>query len=232
MSELKIRCSSLGKIMTNPRTKKETLSKTCKTYIQDIFKENEYGIVREFRSRYIDKGIDCETQSIELANEVLEWALPFDAIHGKQHAFENDYITGHTDVCTKTVLADVKTSWDGTTFPMFDEEIPNKDYYFQCMGYLALTGYDKCDLAYCLINTPENMVLDEIRREHWLNDSVWDGDENPEIVAMVRSRHEFDHIPKEKRVKNFVIERDEDVIKSIYERVEQCREYYKQLKTK
>ena len=76
------------------------------------------------------------------------------------------------------------------------------------------------------------MVLDEIRREHWLNDSVWDGDENPEIVAMVRSRHEFDHIPKEKRVKNFVIERDEDVIKSIYERVEQCREYYKQLKTK
>ena len=67
MSELKIRCSSLGKIMTNPRTKKETLSKTCKTYIQDIFKENEYGIVREFRSRYIDKGIDCETQSIELA---------------------------------------------------------------------------------------------------------------------------------------------------------------------
>ncbi len=129
-------------------------------------------------------------------------------------------------------MADVKTSWDGTTFPFFDEEIPNKDYYFQCMGYLALTGYDKCDLAYCLINTPETMVLDQIRREHWLNDSVWDGDENPDIVAMVRSRHEFDHIPKEKRVKNFVIERDDDVIKSIYERVEQCREYYKQLKTK
>lgn len=232
MSELKIRCSSIGKIMTNPRSKKETLSKTCKTYIQDIFKENEFGIVREFRSRYIDKGNDCETQSIELANEVLEWKLPFDVIHGKQHAFENEYLTGHTDVLSKTVLADVKTSWDGTTFPMFDEEIPNKDYYFQCMGYLALTGYDKCDLAYCLINTPENMVLDEIRREHWLNNSVWDGDENPEIVAMVRSRHEFDHIPKEKRVKNFVIERDEDVIKSIYERVEQCREYYKQLKTK
>jgi len=232
MSELKIRCSSLGKIMTNPRTKKETLSKTCKTYIQDIFKENEFGIVREFRSRYIDKGNDCETQSIELANEVLEWKLPFDVIHGKQHAFENEYLTGHTDVLSKTVLADVKTSWDGTTFPMFDEEIPNKDYYFQCMGYLALTGYDKCDLAYCLINTPENMVLDQIRREHWLNDSVWDGDENPDIVAMVRSRHEFDHIPKEKRVKNFVIERDDDVIKSIYERVEQCREYYKQLKTK
>jgi len=232
MSELKIRCSSIGKIMTNPRSKKETLSKTCKTYIQDIFKENEFGIVREFRSRYIDKGNDCETQSIELANEVLEWKLPFDVIHGKQHAFENEYLTGHTDVLSKTVLADVKTSWDGTTFPMFDEEIPNKDYYFQCMGYLALTGYDKCDLAYCLINTPENMVLDQIRREHWLNDSVWDGDENPDIVAMVRSRHEFDHIPKEKRVKNFVIERDDDVIKSIYERVEQCREYYKQLKTK
>ena len=230
----------LGKIMTNPRTKKETLSKTCKTYVQDIFKENEFGIVREFWSRYIDKGIDCETQAIELANEVLGWELSFGYIHsGEQDYFENDYITGHTDVCSvkkygdkKDVLADVKTSWDGTTFPFFEDEIPNKDYYWQCMGYLALTGYDKCDLAYCLINTPEPMVMDEIRREHWKQNAVWDGDENPDIVAMVRSRHEFDHIPKQLRVKNFVIERDENAIKNIYERVEQCREYYEQLKTK
>ena len=232
MSELKIRCSMLGKIMTPSRSKKDIMGKTCKTYIQDIFKEKELGIIKEFWSRYITKGIDCEKKAIELANKVLEWELPFEAIHGKQHEFENDYLTGHTDVCTKTVLADVKTSWDGTTFPFFEDEIPNKDYYWQCMGYLALTGYDKCDLAYCLINTPEKMVLDEIRREHWKQDSFWDGDENPDIVKMVRSRHEFDHLPNELRVKNYIIERDENAIKNIYERVEQCREYYEQLKTK
>ena len=107
MSELKIRCSSLGKIMTNPRTKKETLSKTCKTYVQDIFKENEFGIVREFWSRFIDKGNDCEVKSIELANLVLEWGLPFEAIHGKQHAFENNFWTAPHPCDQYKLLRDV-----------------------------------------------------------------------------------------------------------------------------
>ena len=229
MSKLKIRCSSLGKIMTNPRGKTETLGKTCKTYIQDIFKENEFGIIKEFWSRYIDKGIDCEKQSIELANTILDWKLPFEVIHGQQQAFENEYLTGHPDVINGDFLAEIKTSWDATTFPMFDET-PNKDYYFQCMGYLSLTGLKECSLTYCLINTPEPMLLDEIRREHWKQNSVWDGDEDEQIVKMVRSRHEFDHLPNKIRIKKFVIKRDDEVIKSIYRRVEQCREYYNELK--
>ena len=38
---MKYRCSSLGKLMTSPRTKSELLSETAKTYIQDYFKEKE-----------------------------------------------------------------------------------------------------------------------------------------------------------------------------------------------
>ena len=39
MKEFKIRCSAIGKIMTNPRSKTETLSKTTKTYLEEWSKE-------------------------------------------------------------------------------------------------------------------------------------------------------------------------------------------------
>jgi hypothetical protein len=235
MKNLKIRSSSLGKIMTNPRSKTSgELSQTCKTYIQELFLENQYGIVKEFWSRYTDKGNAVEMDSIHLANDVLNWGLKFEEIQLQdentfQRKFENDYLTGHADVCNDSLLSDVKSSFDGTTFPFFAEKIPNKDYMYQLMGYMYLSGHEQAQLTYCLVNTPEQMVLDEIRREHWKMNSAWQGDENEQIVAYVRSKHDFSHIPKEVRVKNFIIERDEEIIDKIKSRVEQCREYYAEL---
>jgi hypothetical protein len=45
----------------------------------------------------------------------------------------------------------------------------------------------------------------------------------------VQSKHNFDHIPKEKRVKVFKIAKDESVIEQIKERIELAREYYNNL---
>lgn len=227
---MKIRSSALGKIMTNSRTK-GTLSKTCKSYIEELFLEQELGIKKDFWSRYTDKGMIVEKDGITLANEVLEWGLPFSEIHGDQHSLENDYITGHTDVLNKNLLADIKCSWNASTFPFFEDAV-DKNYMWQLMGYMFLTGYDKAELVYCLINTPEHMVLDEIKREHWKQNSYWNGDEDPDIEAHIRSQHNFDNMDKNMRVKRYIIERDEKLIEAIKERVEECREYYKTLKSK
>lgn len=227
-SKLRIRCSSLGKIMTSPRSG-GGLSETCKTHIQELYLEFEFGIRKEFWSRYTDKGIRMEGDSIRLANEVLKWQLPEDFSEYEQTRFDNDFILGKTDICTDWLLADVKTSWDANTFPFFDEKPKSKANQWQMQGYMWLTGHNKADLAYCLVNTPEDMVLDEIRREHWKQNSHWQGDEDEEIVNYVRSKHNFDHIPKHMRVKNFVIEYDEAKIERIKERVAQCREYYQEL---
>jgi hypothetical protein len=40
---LKVRCSALGAIMTNPRSKTETLSETTKTYVKEMVLEHKYG---------------------------------------------------------------------------------------------------------------------------------------------------------------------------------------------
>ena len=219
---MKIRCSSIGKLMTASRSKTEQLSKTAQSYIQELVLEHKYGIKKEFSSRYTDKGNECEEDSITLANEVLNVGF----IYKNEEHFQNDYITGTPDVNTNEVLIDVKTSFDGTTFPFFENEIPNKDYYYQLQGYMWLTGKEESLLVYCLTNTPEQIVEDEIRRVHWKEHAV---EESDEIRHFVEAKHNFDHIPLEKRVKVFKIQKDEAVIEAIKEKIELAREYYNKI---
>ena len=219
---LKIRCSALGKIMTNARSKSEVLSKTCKSYLQELAIEEMYGIKKEFSSRYTDKGIEVERTSIDLVQDNCDFGF----MYKNEEHFENDYLTGTPDVNTDNILLDVKSSYDATTFPWFEEEIPNKDYYYQLQGYMALCNKRKSVLAYCLVNTPFQIVEDEVRRAHWKEHLI---DESEELRADVEARHNFDHIPAEKRIKTFEVRYDKDVIKAIYDRVKECREYYNTL---
>ena len=219
---LKIRCSAIGKIMTNARSKSEVLSKTCKSYLQELAIEEMYGIKKEFSSRFTDKGIEVERESIDLVQEVSDYGF----MYKNEEHFENDFLTGTPDVNTDNILLDVKSSYDATTFPWFEEEIPNKDYYYQLQGYMALCNKRKSVLAYCLVNTPYQIVEDEVRRAHWKEHLI---DESEELRADVEARHNFDHIPPEKRIKTFEVRYDKDVVKAIYDRVKECREYYKTL---
>jgi hypothetical protein len=222
MNTFRIRCSVLGKIMTSPRSKSEILSQTAKTYVEEQVLQAKYGIVKTFNSRYTDKGNLVEDESIKLASDVLDLGF---ILKNDEH-FSNEWLTGTPDVNTDTILLDVKSSWDATTFPFFATEIPTKDYYYQLQGYMWLTGKQKSLLVYCLVNTPLDMVQDEIRRAHWNANLL---EESLDLIDEVQKRHNFDHIPDNRRVKVFEVERDDEVIEQIKERVELCREYYETL---
>jgi len=207
--------------MTNSRSKSEVLSKTCKTYLQELAIEEMYGIKKEFSSRYTDKGNLVEDESISLAQEVLDFGL----MYKNEEHFNNDYLTGTPDVNTDNILLDVKSSYDATTFPFFEEEIPKKDYFYQLQGYMALCNKRKSVLAYCLINTPYQIVNNEVYYAHLSANKI----DDEKLRAEVEAKHNFDHIPAEKRIKTFEVRYDKDVIKAIYDRVKECREYYKTL---
>jgi len=219
---MKIRCSAIGKIMTNPKTKGESLSQTTKTYLQELAVEEIYGIRKEFSSRYTDKGNEVEELSIALCNDVLDLGF----IYKNEENYSNDWITGTPDVNTDEILLDVKSSWDATTFPFFDTELKNKDYFYQLQGYMWLTNKTEALLCYCLIDTPLQIVEDEIRREHWKASLI---EESLDLRAFVQAKHTFGHIPKEKRLKTFKIAKDDEVIEAIKTRIEECREYYNNL---
>lgn len=219
---MKIRCSSLGKIMTNPRSKGEVLSQTCKSYIQELALEDMYGIKKEFSSRYTDKGNEVEDQSLELCERVLD--LGFTTKNEK--FFENDWVKGTPDALGENYVLDVKSSWSASTFPFFEEEVPNKDYYWQMQGYLWLTEKKYAILSYCLINTPEEIVNDEIRRTAWKKFEI---EPSEETIRDVMALHNFDSIPENRRVKSWLIDRKDSDIELIKKRVEECREYYLEL---
>jgi len=219
---MKIRCSALGRLMTAPRNKTELLSQTAKTYIQELVLEHKYGIKKEFSSRYTDKGLQCEDEAISLVNDVLGLGFIF---KNEEH-YSNDFITGTPDVNTNEILLDIKCSYEASTFPFFETEIPTPAYFYQLQGYMWLTGKTEALLCYCLVNTPIEIVEDEIRREHWKHFKI---DEDAEIREFVEKKHNFDQILDNRKVKVFTIERDETVIWAIQNKVEEARIYYNNL---
>jgi hypothetical protein len=218
-----VRCSSLGKLMTEPRSKSEVLSQTAKSYIEDLFNELEFGYRKEFSSRYTDKGLEMEDEAIQFASEQFDWEF----VVKNTERFTNDYITGEPDINTDSLLADIKCSWSLDTYPMFEADLKNKDYYWQLQGYMWLTGKTQAELVYCLMNTPLQIVEDEVRRAHWKAGLI---DEDIDLRHEVQLKHNYDNIPSKLRVKRYIVERDEKAIEKIIEKVEISREYYKMLK--
>jgi hypothetical protein len=219
---MKIRCSQLGRIMTAPRSKSEVLSQTAKTYVEELAKEHLFGIKKMFKSRYTDKGNEVEEQAIELTEDVLG----FEFLTKNENYYQNDYIKGTPDIITTSLVIDVKSSWSGDTFPFFETELPNKDYYYQVMGYMWLTGKKNALISYCLINTPEEIVNDEIRRTAW---GKYEIEPSEETIRDVVALHSFDHIPKDRRVKAFHVEYNEGVVNEMKTRIEHCRTYFNEL---
>ena len=219
---MKIRCSSLGKIMTSPKSKGEVLSQTAKTYLKELVLEEKFGIKKEFSSRYTDKGNTQEDLAIEMASQVLN--LPF-ALKNTEY-FENEFIKGTPDLVLEDEIVDIKCSWDGTTFPWFEDELPNKDYFWQLVGYCWLTGRKKARVVYCLVDTPEDIVQDEIRRTSWKKFEI---DVTEETENEVRAKHEFSHISENKRVRAFQVELNDANIEQVKEKLSHAREYYNEL---
>ena len=76
MFDLLIRCSSIGKIMTEPKTKAEgPLSVGAKTYIRQLAAQGIFNVQFEVSSKPIEKGLEVEGESIALLNRVRGLSL-------------------------------------------------------------------------------------------------------------------------------------------------------------
>ena len=156
LKEFKIRCSAISLIMTEPRSKSETLSQTCISYLEQWVKEQLYNTKKQINSKYLTKGNEVEIEAIEYYADVKDLGF----VLKNQDYFENDFITGTPDLITNGVVYDFKSSWDCFTFPLFETKV-DKNYEAQLQGYMALTGFKKAKLVYTLQNTPDELQWDE-----------------------------------------------------------------------
>ena len=222
MQQFKIRCSAIGQIMTNARAKNEVLGQTAKTYCENWLKEQIYNSRKEFSTKHTQKGLIVEDNSIDFIAEQLGYGF---LIKNEEH-FENDYLTGTPDVLVNDTVIDVKNSWDCFSFPIFANEIPTKDYYYQLQGYMALTGKTKARLIYVLSDTPENLI--EKEAYFWCKNNGYE-DLDIDVYKRFEKNMTYKDVEPSKKIKVFEIDRDETVINAIYDRVKECRTYINNL---
>lgn len=193
----KFRASSLAEIMTDPKSKTEVLSAGAKTVIEKIAKQFVYGYDEIVTSKYMEKGLMVEDQSIELYNEVF-----FTSHKKKTERKTNNWITGECDIFTPEKIIDIKSSWSLQTFPATSDAAHDKTYEWQGRAYMWLWDVDSFEVAFCLVNTPEELI----------------GFEQPDI-------HFVDHITPELRITRVQYKRDKALEEKIMQRVEDANLY-------
>lgn len=205
------------------------LSQGAKTRVEEQYLADKFGIIRDFWSKETDKGNQCEDESIKLFAKVSG----IFGIKKNEQQFENEFFKGTPDIITDDAIIDIKTSFSGSTFPWFKDQLPEKAYFYQVQAYLYLTGRQNGFVAYCLTNSNEDDIQDEVRRETWRQKIIDPTDEQLDAIeTKVYSQMTFDNIDDALRVKIYEIKRDDDVINEMIERVKLCRDHYAKLENK
>ena len=193
--------SSLGKLMTTPKSKTENLSQGAKTYIRQVAKQDFFGYRVELDNKYINKGKDQEQDSIDLLN-----AVRFTNYKKNDVRIEDEYMTGECDILADDRVIDVKTSWNLETWPATPGEAHDNDYEWQGRAYLMLYEREIFELVFCMVTT----------KDEFLNQ--W------EQIDL----HRVDHIAPEKRITSVIYERDLEKEELIREKLIFANEYYSQ----
>lgn len=162
---IKIRASALGEIMTDAKEKNEPLSKGAKTALEKMAKEFVYGFNEVVTGKYMDKGIIVEDQSISLYNSVF-----FTDYKKNTERKTNDWITGECDIFTGYKIIDIKSAWSLATFPATARAGMDKDYEWQVRAYMMLWDVDHAEIAYCMVNTPDELIKYEQEELHYVDD--------------------------------------------------------------
>lgn len=231
--DLLIRCSSLGKIMTNARevdpalmtpeleaikgkTKRSpeekallaeaisrTLSETAKTHIRSLAAQAIYGVEFEISSRPIEKGLALEDDAIALVNRVRGLSL----VKNKERKSDG-YLTGEAD-CFDTgprIGHDTKVAWSIATFPIVLADCLDDDYLWQMRGYMKLWDAEEWHVQYALLDTPDELVGYEPQSMHFVS-----------------------HIPEHLRLTTWRVTRDRSLEPLIEAKVKKAREYMEQV---
>ena len=204
MFDYLFRPSSVGKLMTEPKTKSEgPLSVGAKTYLRELAAQEIFSVDFEVSSKEMDKGIRCEQDSIDLLNRVRGLSLiknterrRDDFLNGECDLFDEQRKRGH----------DLKTSWSLRTFPISAVDCVDKLYEWQMVAYMRLWDASEWEVNYAMVDTPEDLIRFEPMPMH--------------IVS---------HLPPEHRITTWVIRRDMEKEAAMVEKIKHAREYMAQV---
>lgn len=138
-------------------------SETGKQRIRKVVREIKYNISERLDNKKLRKGIMVEDDSIALLSRVTGEFYTKNTQRFKDHIKQ-----GEMDIIGHKKVIDIKSSWDMASF--HSRSTLPKSNYWQAQGYIDLLR-DKdaqmAQVAYCLSNTPIDMVRDEVKNQLW-----------------------------------------------------------------
>ena len=170
-----IRCSSISKIMTEPRSKKEKdageFSETAKSAMLEQARESLFGVRKDLDDvKCIQKGKMLEDAGVELYNRVFLQELVKMPPESRRN---NGIITGEPDLVAAhdNKGVDIKVAWSLLTFPLTASQAGKKEYEWQARGYMCLFDVDVWEIAYCALDTPAELLKPWDNEDHHIIDS-------------------------------------------------------------
>lgn len=147
----------------------------AKSHVEEMVDRYYFEYSDNFGSRETEKGTRVEDESIELYNRVF-----MTDYKKAEESLSINFLSGSPDIIDEVneMIIDIKSSWSKKTFPKLPRHASNSTYEWQVKAYLLMKGWSKGKIAYCLVNTPEDLLND------------WDDD----------TLHDVEHIEESKRV--------------------------------
>jgi hypothetical protein len=192
----KMRASQAGLLSTNGKDALG-LGNSLTSYLKRWFAEQKYGNREDIHSKYLDKGIHCEAEAIDVIAERLGLGL----LEKNELHFSDEHFRGTPDIVVNDLVIDVKCSWSAETFLDSITSPINKDYEAQLQVYMHLLGLKKAKLIYVLLDTPDFVNYGN------------------EIV--------YSHVPIEQRFFSFNLEYNSAMIEKMIEKVNNCNLFLK-----
>lgn len=217
-----------------------SLSDGAKTYVKEVWLENEKGFREEITSKYLQKGLQGEEDGLNLISFVD------DVLYVKNEERKTKgHITGECDSIhyneeiDAKIIDDIKCSWNPRTFMQSDLSTA---YEWQGRAYMYLYDAEIFRLRYCLVDCPPDVYQDEKERAYYMfkkRSGIID-DTLPEYQKEIEAfEKQFDanylyensgNYTMEERVKTFMIERDYELEEKMLLAVNLAVEYYQTIK--
>lgn len=172
----------------------------AKSHVEELVNKYFFKYDDHYSSKEMEKGTKVEDESIELYNRVFMT----DYVKADVH-LETPFLSGHPDIVDNNnkMIIDIKSSWSKKTFPKLPRHADNDTYVWQVKAYLYMMGWTKGQIAYCLVDTPLELLTE------------WDDD----------TLHYVSHIDESKRVTIIDVELTEDDKTFMLGRLKAAKEY-------
>lgn len=213
------------------------LSQGAKTFVKEVWLENEKGFKEEVTDKKLRKGLQAEEDAINLISYVdkIMYVKNEKRIRKNNITGECDVITEFKDMPTEngntidaTVIDDTKCSWNPRTFMQAELTV---GYEWQGRAYLYLYDADIFRLRHCLVDCPPDVLAEEYKKYCFQHNIIDDSlPEYKELIEQFNRNFLYEKsglYTQEERVKTFVFERDFELEAILLKSVELAVEYYK-----